>query len=131
EDFRFKGTVLNGVPKMRPRWERVLETTDRLLGEALGQLYVAKAFPPEAKARAEEMVQNIKAALRDRLETIDWMSPETKKEALKKLDAIAVKVRYPSKWKDYIGLAVDREVYVQNVLQAEAFNRRQELATVG
>jgi putative endopeptidase len=131
EDFHFKGTVLTGVPQMRPRWERVLEATDHLLGEALGQLYVEKAFPPEAKARAEEMVRNIKAALRDRLETIDWMSPETRKAALKKLDAIAVKIGYPSKWKDYSGLAVDRGVYVLNVLQAEAFNRRKELAKIG
>lgn len=131
EDFHFKGTVLNGVPQMRPRWERVLETTDHLLGEALGQLYVEKAFPPEAKARAEEMVENLKSALRDRLETIDWMSPETRKAALKKLDAIAVKVGYPAKWKDYSGLPVDRGVYVLNVLQAEAFDRRKELAKVG
>jgi putative endopeptidase len=131
EDFHFGGTVLTGVPRMRPRWERVLETTDHLLGEALGQLYVKKAFPPEAKARADEMVRNIKAALRDRLEMIDWMSPSTKKAALKKLDAIAVKIGYPSKWKDYGGLAVDRGVYVLNVLQAQAFERRRELAKVG
>ncbi len=69
ENFHFFGTVLNGVPQMRPRWKRVLDATDGLLGEALGQLYVAKAFPPEAKARAEAMVKNIKAALRDDLPT--------------------------------------------------------------
>jgi putative endopeptidase len=131
EDFHFNGTVLTGVPQMRPRWQRVLETTDHMLGEALGQLYVAKAFPPEAKSKAEAMVQNIKAALRDRLETLDWMSPETKKEAVKKLDAIAVKIGYPSKWKDYAGLAVDGDVYVQNVLQAEAFEQRRDLAKIG
>jgi putative endopeptidase len=131
EDFHFNGTVLTGVPQERPRWERVLETTDHLLGEALGQLYVQKTFPPEAKARAEEMIRNIKAALRERLETLDWMSPETKKEALKKLDAIAVKVGYPAKWKDYGGLEVDDPVYVRNVLRAEAFERRRELAKVG
>jgi putative endopeptidase len=131
EDFHFKGTVLTGVPQMRPRWQRVEEATDRLLGEALGQLYVAKAFPPEAKARAEKMVHNIKAALRDRLETVDWMSPATKREALKKLDAIAVKIGYPAKWKDYSGLTVDKGVYVLNVLQAEAFERRRDLAKIG
>jgi putative endopeptidase len=131
EDFHFNGTVLTGVPQIRPRWQRVLETTDHLLGEALGQLYVAKAFPPEAKAKAEELVRNVKAALRDRLETLDWMSPETKKEALKKLDAIAVKIGYPAKWKDYTGLAVEDDVYVRNVLRAEAFERRRELAKIG
>jgi putative endopeptidase len=131
EEFHFKGTVLRGVPQMRPRWERVLETTDHLLGEALGQLYVQKAFPPEAKARAEAMVHNIKAALRDRLETIDWMSPATKQEALKKLDAIAVKIGYPSKWKDYSGLSVDGGVYVRNVLRAEGFEWQREMAKIG
>jgi putative endopeptidase len=131
ENFHFHGTVLTGVPQMRPRWQRVLETTDRLLGEALGQLYVAKAFPPEAKARAEEMVRNIRAALRDRLENLDWMSPATRHEALRKLDAIAVKIGYPSKWKDYSGLKVDEDVYVRNVMRAEAFARRKELAKVG
>jgi putative endopeptidase len=131
EDFHFKGTVLTGVPQMRPRWQRVLEMTDHLLGEALGQLYVKKAFPPEAKARAEEMVGNIKAALRERLETLDWMSPATKKEALKKLDAIAVKIGYPAKWKSYDGLKVDADVYVVNVMRAVAFEHKRELAKVG
>ncbi len=131
EDFHFKGTVLTGVPQMRPRWQRVLASTDQRLGEALGQLYVAKAFPPEAKAKAETMVQNIKAALRDRLATLDWMNPATRQEALRKLDAITVKVGYPSKWRDYSGLAVDHDVYVSNVLQADAFLRRQDLAKIG
>ena len=131
EDFHFHGTVLTGVPQLRPRWQRVLETTDHLLGEALGQLYVARAFPPEARAKAETLVMNVKAALRNRLATLDWMSPETRQEALRKLDAIVVKVGYPSKWRDYSGLAVDRDVYVRNVMQAEAFRVRQELDKIG
>jgi putative endopeptidase len=131
EDFHFKGTVLTGVPQIRPRWQRVLETTDRLLGEALGRLYVARAFPPEARAKAEKLVQNVKAVLRERLANLDWMSPATRKEAVRKLDAIAVKVGYPSKWRDYSGLAVDQDVYVKNVMQAQAFLRRQELAKIG
>jgi putative endopeptidase len=131
EDFHFKGTVLNGIPKQRPRWERVLETTDHLLGEALGQLYVAREFPPEARVKAEKLVHYVKAALRDRLTTLDWMSPQTRQEALRKLDAIMVKVGYPTKWRDYSGLAVDRDVFVQNVMQAEAFVRRQELEKIG
>ncbi|HVS39230.1 MAG TPA: M13 family metallopeptidase, partial [Gemmataceae bacterium] len=131
EEFQFNGTVLNGVPENRPRWKRVLEATDRQLGDALGQLYVAKAFPPEAKARAEELVKNVKAALRDDLSTLDWMSPETRQEAVKKLDAIAVKIGYPSKWRDYSGLTVDRDVYVRNVMRAEAFNRKFTLDKIG
>ncbi len=131
EDFHFKGTVLTGVPQMRPRWERVLEATDQLLGEALGQLYVARAFPPEAKAKADVLVQNVKAALRDRLANLDWMSPETRREALRKLDAIAVKIGYPAKWRDYSGLKLTDDVYARNVLRAEAFRQRQELDKIG
>ena len=131
ESFHFFGTVLNGVPQLRPRWKRVLDATDGSLGEALGQLYVAKAFPPEAKARAEAMVKNIRAALRDDLAHLDWMSPETRQEALKKVDALTVKIGYPSKWRDYSGLALERDVYVVNVKKAEAFLRKVELAKIG
>jgi putative endopeptidase len=131
EDFHFKGTVLTGVPQLRPRWQRVLEATDQLLGEALGQLYVARAFPPDAKIKAEMLVRNIKAALRERLATLDWMSPETRREALRKLDAIAVKVGYPSKWRDYSGLSVDADVFVRNVIEAQTFRHHQDLAKIG
>jgi putative endopeptidase len=131
ENFHFHGTVLQGVPRNRPRWERVVDATDRLLGEALGQLYVARAFPPEAKARAERLVQNLKQTLRERLAELEWMSPETRKEALKKLDAIRVKIGYPDKWRDYAGLDVNQGVYVKNVLAAKAFDTRYNLAKVG
>jgi putative endopeptidase len=131
ESFHFNGTVLNGVPVMRPRWKRVLQATDRQLGEALGQLYVAKAFPPEAKARAEAMVKNIRAALRDDLATLDWMSPETRQEALKKVDAITVKIGYPSKWRDYSSLSLSRGAYARNVMKAEAFDSKFELDKIG
>ncbi len=132
ENFHFYGTVLNGVPEMQPRWKRVLEATDGLLGEALGQLYVAKAFPPEAKARAEAMVKNIRAALRNDLAHLDWMSPETRQEAVKKVDALTVKIGYPSKWRDYSGLTLDRDApYVVNVMRGEAFLRKQELDKIG
>jgi putative endopeptidase len=131
EQFHFYGTVLNGVPEMRPRWKRVLDATDGMLGEALGQLYVARAFPPEAKAKAEALVKNIRGVLRDDLATLDWMSPATRQEALKKVDAINVKIGYPSKWRDYSGLEVDRGVYVRNVMRAEAFARKIDLAKIG
>jgi putative endopeptidase len=131
EDFHFKGTVLTGIPRNRPRWERVVEATDRLLGEPLGQLYVARAFPPAVKTRAEALVANVKATLRERLATLDWMSPKTRQEALRKLDAIAVKVGYPSKWRDFSGLKLPGDVYANNVMAARVFQSRHELAKIG
>ncbi len=131
EDFRFKGTVLTGTPHDLPRWERIVQATDQSLGEALGQLYVEKEFPPEAKNKAEALVANLKDTLRERLAKLDWMQPKTREEALRKLDAIAVKIGYPVKWRDYSGLAVDRDVYVLNVLQANEFQTRFDLGKVG
>jgi predicted metalloendopeptidase len=131
EDFHFKGTVLQGIPRDRPRWERVVSATDQMLGEALGQLYVEKAFPPAAKARAEELVKNVKAALRERLAGLDWMTPATRQQAIKKLDAITVKIGYPDKWRDYSGLAVGSDVYAVNVLAAKEFDVRYNLAKIG
>ncbi|MGH7223755.1 MAG: M13 family metallopeptidase [Gemmataceae bacterium] len=131
EDFHFKGTVLRGTPRNLPRWERVVLSTDHLLGEALGQLYVEKAFPPQAKKKAETLVANLKITLRERLAKLDWMQPKTREEALRKLDAMAVKIGYPAKWRDYSGLAVDREVYVLNVMQANEFSTRFDLGKIG
>jgi putative endopeptidase len=131
EDFHFKGTVLRGTPKNQPRWKRVVSDTDHLLGEALGQLYVAEAFPPQAKAKAEALVKNVRATLRGRLADLDWMSPETRKEALRKLDAMAVKIGYPSKWRDYSGLSVKHDVYARNVMDANTFLSRFDLAKIG
>ena len=131
ENFHFKGTILTGVTENQPRWQRVAATTDRLLGEALGQLYVAKAFPPKAKARADAMVRNIKDTLRERLGKVDWMSERTRQQAVKKLDAIAVKIGHPDKWRDYSGLAVNSDVYVLNVMTAITFQVRYNLAKIG
>jgi putative endopeptidase len=131
EDFHFNGTVLNGAPRNVPRWERIVQDTDHLLGEALGQLYVEKVFPPEAKSKAEALVANVKNTLRERLAKLDWMQPKTREEALRKLDAMAVKLGHPSKWRDYSGLAVDQGVYVLNVLQASEFEARYDLGKVG
>jgi putative endopeptidase len=131
EDFHFKGTVLHGTPRNRPRWERVVADTDHLLGEALGQLYVAEAFPREAKVKAEALVKNVRATLRERLATLDWMSPQTRKEAVHKLDAMAVKIGYPARWRDYAGLAVDRDLYAQNAMDANAFLTRLDLGKIG
>ncbi len=131
EDFHFKGTVLTGTPRNLPRWERIVQATDHSLGEALGQLYVEKAFPPQAKKKAEDLVANVKSTLRHRLAHLDWMQPKTREEALRKLDAIAVKIGHPDKWRDYSGLAVDRGVYVLNALQANAFLTRFDLDKIG
>jgi len=131
EDFHFKGTVLTGTPRNLPRWERIVQATDHLLGEALGQLYVEKHFPPEARDKAEALVANLKATLRERLAKLDWMQPKTRQEALRKLDAMAVKIGHPVKWRDYSGLAVDRDVYVLNVMQAQEFQTRFDLDKIG
>ena len=131
ESFRFNGTILGGAKELMPRWKRVLQATDQDLGEALGQLYVEKAFSPEAKARAKVLVANLKAALRDRLMALDWISEATRRQALRKLDAIAVKIGYPDKWRDYSGLAVDAGSYVLNDLQANGFEFERNLKKIG
>ena len=131
EDFRFGGAILTGVKEMRPRWKRILEATNRGLGEALGQLYVAKTFTPEAKARAREMVMNLKAALHDKIARLEWMSDSTKEQAFKKLDAFGVKIGYPDKWRDYSALKVRRGPYVQNVLAARRFEFNRNLQKIG
>ncbi len=130
EDFHFNGTVLSGIPRNKPRWERVVEETDRNLGEVLGQLYVAKAFPPEVKAKAEALVQNVKATLRERLASLDWMSPATRAEALRKLDAITVKIGHPTKWRDYSGLKITGD-YTRDVLAARIFQTRHDWGKIG
>jgi putative endopeptidase len=131
EHFNFYGKTLGGQKELRPRWKRVLAATDELLGEALGQLYVAKNFSPEAKTRAQTMIANLKAALRDRITALDWIGDDTRKQALRKLDAIAVKVGYPDKWRDYSALKIDRPSYVENVLQAREFEFQRNLNKIG
>src|SRR5439155_1092220 len=101
EDFNFKDGVLRGTKQIKPRWKRVVISTDGAIGEALGKLYVADYFPPEAKARALELVNNLKEALSDRIKTLEWMDEPTKQQALKKLAAFTVKIGYPDKWRDY------------------------------
>ncbi|HEY6333726.1 MAG TPA: M13 family metallopeptidase [Blastocatellia bacterium] len=126
EDFNFSGKVLTGTQEIQPRWRRVVGATDRALGEALGQEYVKEYFPPAAKAAALRMVNNLIQALHDDLETLDWMSEPTRKQALAKLDAITKKIGYPDKWIDYSALKIDRGPYVLNSLRAREFdfNRR-------
>ena len=131
EDFHFNGTVMDGVPQMRPRWKRVLRATDNSLGEALGQLYVARAFSPEAKAQVQAMIGNLKAALRERIGALDWMATDTKTQAVAKLDAMAVKVGYPDHWRDYSQLDVSSPSYVVNGMRADEFEFQRSLDKIG
>jgi putative endopeptidase len=131
EDFNFSQGVLRGTKEIKPRWKRVVASTDEALGDALGKLYVSDYFPPEAKARALEMINNLKAALADRIKTLDWMDEPTKREALKKLAAMNVKIGYPDKWRDYSLLKIDRGPYVLNTMRAANFEVNRELKKIG
>src|SRR6266849_3747287 len=131
EDFNFKERVLRGTQQIKPRWKRVIASTDEAIGEALGKLYVAFDFPPQAKARALELVNNLKEALSDRIKTLEWMDEPTKQEALKKLAAMRVKIGYPDKWLDYSMLRIDRGPFVLNTIRAEKFEASRELKKIG
>lgn len=131
EDFHFKGTVLRGTTENLERWKRCANATDTALGEALGQAYVKKTFPPEAKDRALEMVHNIESALRQDISTLSWMGPETRKQALTKLAAIRNKIGYPDKWRDYSALKIERGPYVLNLFRADRFEFNRDLAKIG
>jgi putative endopeptidase len=131
ENFSFFGKTLTGAQELKPRWKRVVAQTDEALGESLGKLYVADNFPPEAKARALEMVNNLKDALADRIKTLEWMDEPTKQEALKKLAAFSVKIGYPDKWRDYSLLKLDRGPYALNVVRGDIFERDRQLKKIG
>ena len=131
ENFDFNARTLAGAKELRARWKRCAAATDIYLGEALGQIYVAKYFPPEAKAQVLEMVGNLRAALSEDIPTLSWMSAETKKAALEKLQAFHVKIGYPDKWRDYSGLQVDRGSYAVNTLRGAAFETARDLNKIG
>ena len=131
ENFNFFGKALTGVKEIKPRWKRVVTTVDGEIGEALGKLFVAEHFPPQAKERAIEMINNLKEALAEDIKSLDWMDEPTKQEALKKLAAFTVKVGYPDKWRDYSLLKVDRGPYVSNVLRADTFEVDRLLKKIG
>jgi putative endopeptidase len=131
EHFRFFGRTLAGTQQQQPRWKRCLQSTDQALGMALGQEYVARAFSPEAKRRALEMVDNLQAAMRERLATLEWMSEATRQQALAKLDTFVEKIGFPDAWRDYSALAVERRGYATNVQAAAAFEMRRQLDRLG
>jgi putative endopeptidase len=122
EDFRFNRQYLAGAKEMEPRWKRCVQATDRGLGDALGQLYVEKTFGAEGKARMRQMIDALTAALREDIETLPWMTAETKKKALVKLEAFnRNKVGYPDQWKDYSSVTVKRDDYLGNSRRAAVF----------
>jgi len=131
ENFNFNERVLRGTEQIKPRWKRVIMSEDGDIGEALGKLYVAFYFPPEAKARALELVNNLKEALADRIKTLEWMDEPTKQEALKKLAAFTVKIGYPDKWLDYSLLQIDRGPYVLNAMRAAQFEADRDIKKIG
>jgi putative endopeptidase len=131
QSFAFYGKVLSGTPEQSARWKRAVAATNAALGEAVGRLYVERYFPPEAKAAAETMVENIIAAWRRRIDALDWMAPATKAEAQKKLAALYIGIGYPEKWRDYADLAVVNGDALGNVMRSELFEYRYWTARLG
>ena len=129
-NFNFYGKALSGTPELRPRWKRVLNSTNSSLSEAVGQIYVKKYFPPEAKDRMLKLVDNLKIALGERIKQLEWMGEETKVNAQDKLNAIRVKIGYPDKWMDYTDLVVENDSYIKNVLRARIFSFNDMVAKI-
>ncbi|NUS60646.1 MAG: peptidase [Lysobacter sp.] len=131
ENFNFYGKEFSGQKEIKPRWKRVLGTTNELAGEALGQMYVDVAFPAESKERMEKLVENLRGSLKGRIENLAWMSPETKKKALEKWAAFTPKIGYPDKWRSWEGLDTSRDSYFGNVLAANEFNYKWMMGKIG
>jgi predicted metalloendopeptidase len=131
EDFAFEQKTLRGVPEMQPRWKRAVAAVDRLIGFELGKLYVERYFPPANKARAEALVANLAAAYREGIAALDWMGPETRREALAKLEAITPRIAYPATWRDYSGLEIRGGDLVGNIMRARRFDYEFWLAKLG
>jgi endothelin-converting enzyme/putative endopeptidase len=130
-NFDFYSTTLRGVPAMPPRWKTCTRAVDRNLGEALGQEFVARTFTAETKAKTQQMTEQIEAAMAAEINALDWMSPATKAEALRKLHAIRNKIGYPDKWRDYSSLTVKPDDYFGNVLRAYQFEQYREWHKLG
>ncbi|WP_346950082.1 M13-type metalloendopeptidase, partial [Dyella sp.] len=129
--FDFYGKTLAGQPQQKPRWKRVLGAVNGSMGEALGQLYVAKVFKPEAKERAQELVDNVRNALKARIEKLDWMSDATKEKAIAKWNTFLPKIGYPDKWRDWSGLNISGDNFYANVEAASKFNYDYDIAKIG
>ena len=131
ESFDFYRKYLRGAKEMQPRWKRCVEYTDYSLGEALGQVYVAKVFSPELKQSTLDMVQRIETAMGERIHALDWMSPETKQQALTKLAGIRNKIGYPDRWRDYSSVKITPDDFAGNVERAHQFESRRDINKIG
>lgn len=131
EDFNFTSRVLTGTKEMLPRWKRAVNSIQGALGEAIGRVYVERAFPPEARQKAVELISNMRAVLRDNLATMDWMSEATRRQAVAKLDTLIQKIGYPDKWIDYSPLVIDRGSLINNDLRAARFNIDLNIKQIG
>lgn len=131
QNFAFYSTTLSGVTAIKPLWRRALGSTNSALGEALGKLYVAKHFPPEAKKKMDVLVQDLFTAYEARLKSLDWMSPATKRKALKKLASFNCKIGYPKKWRSYTALEVKEHDYVGNLMRANTFEHKRQMRRLG
>jgi putative endopeptidase len=129
-EFDFTGRVISGLPENRERWKRGVSLVDGSIGEAVGQLYAAEYFPPEAKERMLELVGNLVEAFRRSFEGLDWMGPQTREQALAKLASFTPKVGYPDRWRDYSALTIDDDL-VGNVRRANEFELKRQLDKLG
>jgi endothelin-converting enzyme/putative endopeptidase len=130
-DFDFFQRTLRGVEQQQPRWKRCVGMVDNQLGEALGKVFVDKTFTADTKARTLDMVQRVEKAMERRLGALDWMSPATKKEAMRKLHGLRNKIGYPDRWRDYSSIRVERADWVGNVARAAAFEERRQFDKIG
>ncbi len=131
ENFAFFGRTLSGQPEQEPRWLRAAAVIDRSVGEALGQLYVEKYFPPTARARMNTLVEDLKVVFRDHLQRVTWMSDATRAKALAKFARFSTKIGYPDKFRDYSAVVLRRDDYLGDVRRAAAFEAHREFARVG
>jgi len=131
ENFEFYRKYLHGAKEQQPRWKRCVQWVDYDLGEALGQVYVAKVFSPELKQSTVDMVREIEDAMGQRIRALDWMSPETKQQALVKLAGIRNKIGYPDKWRDYSSVSIVRDDFAGNVERAHQFESRRDINKIG
>ncbi len=131
EHFAFYGTALRGIPQNKPRWKRGIGVVENSIGEGLGKIYTAKYFPPESKARMDQLVQNLLAAYKADIDTLDWMGPETKQKAKDKLAKFTLKIGYPVKWRDYSALQVTKGDLVGDVIRAQTFEYNRNLNKLG
>lgn len=131
EDFAFYGRILSGTEQIRDRWKRAVSLVEGLMGDAVGRLYVQCHFPPRAKVRMDELVANLREAYRVSISELDWMTPQTRRRALDKLDKFTPKIGYPAKWRDYSSLTIDRDDLYGNVIRGAVLESDRELGKLG